>query len=397
MAFKRTSAKSLISNNTARFSTAYKFSKKANFEVGKDAYIIPLGLETGFYETPCHRVLPHKVNGQMVGFNNSTYATYIKCKGVDAEGNKTESLCCTLAQMEKNRIPEKELSGKRIVSFTTYRVQLPVLILGNSLTDKNKATYPISKVSILNDLRSEQGLNFAYIDMASSSFKSEIISAYGKKLKEDGILDYEMDENSEEFFNEVISRLSKTVIKVHGVSKTGFNAALKEYSFFPFDNPAIATGSPEGEREAIVGYKDNQDIQNKICEFLDLFNTEVDNMFTDWNEKDLQEYYNSAVGNDIKAPIQAPADEEPEEVVEEVVEEVEPVAVQAPVKKVKKVTKPTVEEVEEDEEEPKLNLSAPISDEELKELVGVGAKTSNSALDEFEFDTEDDDDFFSED
>ena len=394
MAFKRTSAKSLINNNTARFSTAYKFSKKANFEVGKDAYIIPLGLETGFYETPCHRVLPHKVNGQMVGFNNSTFATYIKCKGIDEEGNRTDSLCCQLAQAEKTRIPEKELAGKRIVSFTTFRVQLPVLILSNSLADKNKATYPVSKVSILNDLRSEQGLNFAYIDMSSSTFKSDIISAFGKKLKEDGVLDYEMDENSEEFFDEIIKRLSKTIIKVHGVSKTGFNAALKEYSFFPFDNPAIATGSPEGEREAIIGYKDNQEIQNKICEFLDLFNVEVDNMFTDWNEKDLQEYYNSAVGNDIKAPIQATTnEEEPEEVVE-VVEE--PEATEKPVKKVKKVAAPVVEEVNE-EEEAEVKLSEPISDEDLKQLVGVGAKTSNDSLDEFEFDTEDDDDFFSED
>lgn len=392
MAFKRTSAKSLINNNSARFSTAYKFSKKANFEVGKDAYIIPLGLESGFYETPCHRVLPHKVNGQMVGFNNSTFATYIKCKGVDEEGNKIDSLCCQLAQAEKTRIPEKELAGKRIVSFTTYRVQLPVLILSNSLADKNKATYPVSKVSILNDLRSEQGLNFAYIDMSSSTFKSDIISAFGKKLKEDGVLDYEMDENSEEFFEEILKRLSKTVIKVHGVSKTGFNAALKEYSFFPFDNPAIATGSPEGEREAIIGYKDNQEIQNKICEFLDLFNVEVDNMFTDWSEKDLQEYYNSAIGNDIKAPIQTTVtEEEPEEVVE-VVEE-EPEIVEKPVKKVKKVTTPIVEE----EEEVEVKLSEPISDEELKELVTVGAKTSDDSLDEFEFDTEDDDDFFSED
>lgn len=392
MAFKRTSAKSLINNNSARFSTAYKFSKKANFEVGKDAYIIPLGLESGFYETPCHRVLPHKVNGQMIGFNNSTFATYIKCKGVDEEGNKIDSLCCQLAQAEKTRIPEKELAGKRIVSFTTYRVQLPVLILSNSLADKNKATYPVSKVSILNDLRSEQGLNFAYIDMSSSTFKSDIISAFGKKLKEDGVLDYEMDENSEEFFEEILKRLSKTVIKVHGVSKTGFNAALKEYSFFPFDNPAIATGSPEGEREAIIGYKDNQEIQNKICEFLDLFNVEVDNMFTDWSEKDLQEYYNSAVGNDIKAPIQNTVTEEESEEVVEVVEE-EPEIVEKPVKKVKKVTTPVVEE----EEEVEVKLSEPISDEELKELVTVGAKTSNDSLDEFEFDTEDDDDFFSED
>ena len=44
MAFKRTSAKALVSNNATRFSKAYKFSTKANFDVGKDAYILILGL-----------------------------------------------------------------------------------------------------------------------------------------------------------------------------------------------------------------------------------------------------------------------------------------------------------------------------------------------------------------
>lgn len=387
MAFKRTNFKSLTNTNKARFSSDYRFSKKANFEVGKDAYIIPLGLESGFFETPCHQVKPHKVNGKMVGFNNSSFAVYIKCKGVDENGNRDESLCCTLAQLEKERIPEKEESAKRIISFTSYRVHLPVLILGNSLGDKNKGTYPVSKVSILNDLRSEQGLNFAFIEMASSSFRNDILSAYGKKLKEDGIIDYEMDENSEEFMQEVCSRLSKTVIKVHGIAKTGFQAALKEYSFFPFENASIASASPAGEREAIIGYKDNQEIQNKICEFLDLFNIEVDNMFNDWTEKDLQEYYNSAIGLDIKATLpQAKASVEEEEVVE---------VIETPKKTVKK-EEPVIEEAEEVEE---VKLNPPVTDEDdLESLIVTDiASTSkeepvqDTSLDEF--DTEDDDFF----
>ena len=393
MAFKRTNFKSLVNNNSQRFSTAYKFSKKTNFDVGKDAYIIPLGLESGFYETPCHRVLPHKVNGKLVGFNNTTFTTYIKCKGIDEEGNRSSSLCCTLAQMEKDRLPDKEESIKRIVGFTSFRVHLPVLILGNSLGDKNKETYPVSKVSILNDLRSEEGLKFAFIEMASSSFKNEILSAYGKRLKEDGVIDYEMDDNSEEFMEEVCRRLSRTVIKVHGVSKQGFQAALKEYSFFPFDNPAIASASPAGEREAILGYKENQEIQNKICEFLDLFNTEIDNLLIDWSEKDLQEYYNSAIGADIKAPLQPskPAQEE-----EETVEILEEESVAPKVTK-KAVKKPAPVEEEEEVVE---NLSEPVSDEEMKELLDdpftdTEAKT-DSSLDEYEFNMDDEDDFFSE-
>lgn len=388
MAFKRTGAKSLVNNNATRFSKAYKFSTKAGgFDVGKDAYILILGLEGGYYETPCHRVLPHKVNGQLVGFGNTNFAVYLKCKGVDEEGNRTDSLCCRLAQLEKERFPEKNDSVKRIVSFTTYRIHLPVLILGNSLTDKKKDNYPVSKVSILNNLRSEGGLNFAYIEMASSSFKKDIIQAYGKKLKEDGAIDYDLDEESQEFMEEVLKRLPNTVIKVHGVAKQGFNAALKEYSFFPFENPTIASGSPEGEREAIINYRDNQEIQNKVCEFMDLFNVEIDNMFNDWTEKDLQEYYNSAIGADLKAPISAK--KEAEEVEE--IEEVEEVAEKPAEKKVvKKVAEPAeAEEVE---------ISEAIDDRELDDLIanptGKAASTkaeleTDDSLDEFEYDDED--------
>ena len=389
MAFKRTSAKALVSNNNTRFSQAYKFSKKANFDVGKDAYVLFLGLESGYYETPCHMVRPHKVNGQLVGFGNTTFPVYLKCKGVDEEGNRTESLCCTLAQLEKERIPDKEESAKRIISFTSYRVHIPVLILSNSLNDKKKGTYPISKVSILNDLRGENGLNFAYIEMAQSSFKKDIIQAYGNKLKEEGVLDYELNDESEEFFEEVLSRLPNTVVKVRGVSKQGFNAALKEYSFFPFDNATIASGSPAGEREAIIGYKDNQEIQNKVCEFLDLFNIEIDNMFNDWTEKDLQEYYNSAIGADLKAPIQTPK----EPVSEEVVEEVEVVEAPKPVKAAPKAA-PVVEEVEED-----IQLSPPASDDDVEALLN-GVTNEKGATDdsleevEMSFDDEDEDSFF---
>jgi len=391
MAFKRTNFKSLINSNRERFSTAYKFSKKANFDVGKDAYIIPLGLEAGFFETPCHRVLTHKIDGKVVGFNSS-YPTYIKCKGIDDEGNRSESLCCTLAKMEKDRFPEKDDAGKRIISPLTYRVHIPVLILGNSLSDKNKGSYPVSKVSILNDLRSEEGLKFAFIEMASSSFKNDFLGAYGKKLKEDGIMDYELDENSEEFMEEVCRRLSKTVVKVHGYAKTGFSAALKEYSFFPFDNPSIASASPEGERDAIVSYKDNQEIQNKICEFLDLFNVEVDNMFNDWTEKDLQAYYTSAIGSSATAPQVAKktAVQEEEEVVEVVAQE-EPVK---PNKSEKPVETNEPEEVIED-----VKVAPAVSDEEMDELLKDPTKASkksnetDDSLDDFEFDM-DEDDFF---
>ena len=131
MAFKRTSLSSLKASKKEYFGSSYKFSKVANFKVGSDAYIIPLGLETGYYETPCHRIAPHKVNGKTIGYNGTSYNTYVKCTGIDEEGNRTEELCCTLAKLEKDRIPDKENSANRIVSFTTHRVHIPVLILGD--------------------------------------------------------------------------------------------------------------------------------------------------------------------------------------------------------------------------------------------------------------------------
>jgi hypothetical protein len=110
-------------------------------------------------------------------------------------------------------------------------------------------------------------------------------------------------------------------------------------------------------------------------------------MFNDWTEKDLQEYYNSAIGVDIKAPLpQAKASVEEEEVVE---------VIETPKKTVKK-EEPVVEEVEEVEE---VKLNPPVTDEDDLESLIVTDITSTSkeepvqdtSLDEF--DTEDDDFF----
>ena len=198
------------------------------------------------------------------------------------------------------------------------------------------------------------------------------------------MLDYELEEGTEDYINEVLKRLPNTVVKVHGYAKQGFDAALKEYSFFPFENATIANASPEGEREAIIGYKDNQEIQNKICEFLDLFNIEVDNMFNDWTEKELQEYYNSAIGTDLRAPIaqpKSPAKEQDE------VEAVEVIEAEVP-----------------REDEVTVEVNKPVSDEDLeallnpetieKEVKKEETVKSTEALDEFDIDG--DDDFFSE-
>ena len=250
------------------------------------------------------------------------------------------------------------------------------MVLGNSVGDDTKLSYPISKVAILKDLKSEAGLKFSYLDMSSYTFKTEILGAYGKKLKEEGELDYDLDEDSEEFCVEVCKRLENTVIKIHGITKTGFAAAMKEYSFFPFSSAAVASGSGEAERKAIIGYKDNAEIMGKVDEYLQLFNIEVDKLIRTWNEKDLQEYYNSAIGlENIKVDS---TEEESSEVEPEVVEVVEA-----------KVEPKT-------EKEP-----VPVSDEEMEKILkdpfgDQESEGSSKELDEFEYEMEEDDPFFEE-
>jgi hypothetical protein len=213
MAFKRSSFSSLKTVKRENFESTYKFSKKVpNFKEGTDIYVLPLGLDTGFYETPCHMVKTHEVDGQTIGIRPSyPYNVYIKCNGVDADGNKVDSLCCKLAAKERERF--KEDYNKRIIGSQSNRIHLPLLVLGNSLKDSSKVNaYPITKVAILKDLHSEAGLNFTYLELSSSTFKNDIVLAYGKKLKEEGVIDYELDENSEEFFDEIRARLTQTVV-----------------------------------------------------------------------------------------------------------------------------------------------------------------------------------------
>lgn len=377
MAFKRTSFSALKTVKRENFESIYKFSKKApKFEDGSDLYVLPLGLETGYYETPCHMVKTHEVDGQTIGIRPGyPYNVYIRCDGIDAEGNPKEALCCKLAAKERERF--KDDFNKRIIGSKSSRIHLPILILGNSLKEEVKA-YPITKVAILKDLHSEAGLNFSFLELSSSTFKNDIILAYGKKLKEEGVIDYELDENSDEFFEEIRTRLVKTVIKIHGVSKQGMNMVTKSYSFFPFSSPTIASGSGEEERKAIINYTENVEIMNKVNEYLTLFDVEVDNIIRTVSDKDLQEYYNSAIGLDIKAEEAKPSEKVEEKV--EVIQEEKP----KEVKTAKKTTPP------------------PVSDEDLENLLNDPFKNeententeSSEELDNF--DMEEDEAFFEE-
>ena len=392
MAFKRTGFSALKKQKKEYFESIYKFSKKVpNFKDGSDVYVIPLGLENGIYETPCHRVMPHKVDGQTIGFGGTTFATYIKCNS--EEGH--EGLCCQLAKRERGRCEDY---NKRIIGGCSSRLHLPILILGNSIGDDSKLSYPITKVAILKDYRSEAGLKFSYLEMASDSFYTNILVAYGQKLKEEGKIDYEMDEKSEDFFLEMCKRISRTVIKIHGVNKTGFTAALKDYSFFSLDNPTVASGSGEEEQKAVKFFYKHKGIVAKIDEYLQLFNIEEENLIKSYNEKDLLEYYNSALGLPLTSNevVDSERGLSPEASIEQE-EKVEIIESSSSSTKEESIEDDFEDEYANDtrvapsDEDMKALLEDPFSGENPVEepaLVGTANVETSDPLDSFEFDSE---------
>jgi hypothetical protein len=161
---------------------------------------------------------------------------------------------------------------------------------------------------------------------------------------------------------------------------------MREYSFFPLDNATVASASGEDERKTVTNYYRHKEIKAKIDEYLQLFNIEVDGLIKSWKEKDLQEYYNSALGLDLKAT-EAPKTE----VKEEVVEVIETHSVN-----------------DTDVEEEPDNLSEAVSDAELDSILAnpfededptddnASKAESSDDLDQAVYELETDDEFFDE-
>ena len=237
--------------------------------------------------------------------------------------------------------------------------------------------------------------------MASSSFRNSIIGAYGRKLKEEGIIDYDMSDEDPEFIDIVRQQLSKTVVKITGVSKDGFKATLSDFTFFPFSNPAIGSMSPQGEREAILNYRNNQEIMNKINEFLTLFNVEVDNIIKPRSDKDLQEYYDMALKNQ-GVEVESSVDSTPEPQVVETIVEKQPAIVGASASVTSaspsipsQSTKKHVSDMSDSEIQKMLNteINTAVNKTDNDELV-LGTEEIPYEDDSIEFDTELGDEFF---
>ena len=144
-----------------------------------------------------------------------------------------------------------------------------------------------------------------------------------------------------------------------------------------------------------------------------MFDVEVDNLILDWKEKELQEYYNSALGRDLKAPIN-PA--EKVEVAKETIEVInkEPEhpfddsdSVDEEPKELTEddftmLDSATEEETKPAKAEPKAEPKAKTKEakaevkEEKAEWEDVTEPAHDTELDDFSFDSEDGDDFFND-
>lgn len=267
------------------FSSTYSLGKKANLkEIGTTAYLIFLGLEGGLYETAKHTVYPKKNGNTSEGFQGSKYGKDIICKGHDDCGNKVEdALCCKYAQ-EMYDANKADPTKTRLISFTSYKVDIPCLLLGTSETDETAVSTPPSKVSI-------KTYDFCYMSMAKNTFNKDIYTALEQKLKDDGVIDYDLE--GDELAEELLTQLQNSVVKVTSVkSDKGLIAYEKTISIIPFSNPNL--GKASNEHEAIVNFRKNQKVMNDISDFMTLFDTEVQKLSADWTEAELQTYMEDA-------------------------------------------------------------------------------------------------------
>lgn len=308
MAFKKSYTSVEEKPKSTSFLGNYSLSKAAGLDaVGKEAYVIPLDMQNGYTCIPVHTL---RKNGKD-GFKNSFYDTKIVCHRFDPEtGERSEELplCCQLAQEEKDRIPEKERSSSRAISFTANRAIIPVLVLSN--TEDNPNRKPSMKKLSLN------GISFSFIDMAEVSYNAEIRDAIISDLEADGVVENKEDMDPEELYGMVQDVLQSSIIKITNV-KSEKNKSLKyvrTYKTIRTTNTNI--GELSGEYESIRSlcgllagkvkpekldkfyekFPLLKEINNQVIDYLTLFDDKVDTIAVNWTDEELQSYYDKFIG-----------------------------------------------------------------------------------------------------
>lgn len=305
MAIRRSYSAPAKTNEPTTFAGKYSLKNKAGLDaVNKDAYVLPLDMAAGYVELPYHTL---KKCADGTGFKNSQFGAKISCHKYDKNTGEVVDqlpLCCRLAQLEKDRLSDKEKSMYRAISFTSRRNVIPVLVLSSTETDSNKKA-SLRKISIKN------GVDFSFIDMSSSAYEEFTKDVQGT-METEGIIESADDMDPEELAQEVAKYLQGSVLKISNVA--GRNPGIpyeKAFKAIPLTNQMVAKDSgeqkiityvsqvingtfPKAKLDALFEkYPEVQTINNQVIDFLELFNSEVDNLVSDWTDEELQNYYNT--------------------------------------------------------------------------------------------------------
>lgn len=385
MPIRRSYSAPAKTNEPTTFAGKYSLKNKAGLDaVNKDAYVLPLDMAAGYVELPYHTL---KKCADGTGFKNSQFGAKIACHKFDKNTGEVIDqlpLCCRLAQLEKDRLSDKEKSMYRAISFTSRRNVIPVLVLSSTETDSSKKA-SLRKISIKN------GVDFSFIDISSSAYEEFTKDVQGT-METEGVIESADDMDQEELAQEVAKYLQGSVLKISNVA--GRNPGIpyeKAFKAIPLTNQMVAKDSgeqkiityvsqvingtfPKAKLDALFEkYPEIQTINNQVIDFLELFNSEVDNLVSDWTDDELQSYYNTYLE---KAGVVAQyKSEKPEETV----------AFKEPAKKAAKV----VDEEEDEFADTTSTATATIEKSEDEFDYATSDLEESSILDDSEFADED--------
>lgn len=313
MAFKQSWSHVKRASEPTTFQGKYGLKRAAGLEKeGSECYVIPLDMASGYSCLPYHSL---KKNDNE-GFHGSTFnSVKIACRAYNPEtGEKLKEtpLCCKLAQMEKDRLPEADDSAKRALSFSNFRYVFPVLVLSTTETDASKKT-TLKKLSIKN------GVTFSFVDLAQSSYEEEMQVKVIEALQEAGEIDDPSEVDAGDLMKMVAERVSHSIIKISNVKSKSSNIPYQK-SFRVISNKNELIGQANGETKLIQAlckllageYKPEElevlykkapilkEINNQVIDFLQLYEDNVDSLTEPWTEEELKTYYNEYVARQNK-------------------------------------------------------------------------------------------------
>lgn len=308
MAFKQSWSHVKRAAEPSSFVGKYSLRRIAGMDKkGTECFIIPLDMAEGYSVLPYHSLKKNDSEG----FHGSSFSSVgIACKRFDPEtGEPTKELplCCKLAQMEKDRLPEKDDSTKRAISFSSMKFVFPVLVLSTTETDPSKKP-TMKKLSIKN------GVSFSYISLSESSYDESIKKVVIDALVEAGEIEDPESTDPQELMDAVSKYISHSIIKVSNeASKSSMIPYQKSFRVIPTTNALIGqtsgetkliqalckllTGAypPESLSKLYTKAPILKEINNQVIDFLALYNDNVDSLVEQWDDEELQKYYNDYV------------------------------------------------------------------------------------------------------